>query len=148
MMHESNVATIAPNGNITGEMVIRFTDVSLGAFMAYRRRIQEMITPGIKVARSSVEISESSALVASTKETTAAPYTKEPRLVERVKRSYLSPKARRALKGLLGCDQGMIVKEYRRMVRTNWTDAEILRQFARVHGFATMTPKNEGMIQA
>jgi hypothetical protein len=146
MMTESNVATIAPNGNITGEMVIRFTDVSIGAFMSYRRRIQEIITPGIKVARSSVEISESAALVNSTKETQTAPYHKEPRHVEKKKRSYLSAPARKSLKSLLGCDQGMIVREFRRQIKTAWTDAEILRQFARVHGFVGVTVK-DGVIQ-
>jgi hypothetical protein len=161
MKIEEHQTTIFNGDTISGEMVIRFTNVTNDDFLKYRGRIRQIVGFGnIGLHHTTITEAppvteehhltvpngaaiETQALVNNRKEEKgAAPVapagTPEPKPVERlkkVKRPYLGEESRMFLKGCIGLTNTEVIKKYKlRFKNTKYFDSEIIQMFNRVHG--------------
>jgi len=152
------MSTVSNGDIISGELVIKFTNVSNDNFLKYRARIREIIGFGnIKLSKSTmletdIEV-ETTALVNNRKEDMGIPpaaqalpttpgiaeTAKPPKppkvIVPKQKRPYLGQESRELLQTCIGLTNTEVVKKYRqRFKTTKYFDAEIIQMFNRVHG--------------
>lgn len=132
--------TTCDGEKISGEMIFRFTDVSLADFMAYRQRVRGIVGfGGLSLTKTNLE---ETVITARAREAaaTAPAYHKEPVVIPDKwrKAPRLSARGRQLLEGLQGADSGHIITTYRHEMKNQHkiTDEEIMGFFRRVHGIA------------